>query len=154
MPTPSAHIVGVHPKGQLAYTITTSPKAPTANDKMTVKVKFANYGMDEGAIGKVAVWIRPVPQIVNNSTLDWVASRQGGYYEGGPCAYKNYQFFADFSDVVLQPGKSKTVTLTKVPVPETAGWWQLSVVPDIDCVLPATKTISPAPAFASFEVVA
>ncbi|GBF98828.1 hypothetical protein Rsub_11593 [Raphidocelis subcapitata] len=146
MDAPSAYIGGVQAKGQFTFTVKTTPKAPKANDTMTVKVKFQNQAETEGPIGKVALWLKPVAA--------WNAMQDGGWVEGAPCAYTGFDFSADFSGIVLKPGQSKTVKLAGVPVPTTPGWWQLSVVPDINCTLPASKGIFPSAPYASFEVVA
>ncbi|GBF96597.1 hypothetical protein Rsub_09343 [Raphidocelis subcapitata] len=148
---PGAYMGGVHIKGQLTYAIKTSPKAPKANTTMTVKVKFENRAAVEGPIGTVAVWLKPASE--------WQGPKYGGYagFEMPfytPCNYAGFVASADFSDVVIKPGKSKTVKIVGVPVPVTPGWWQVSALPDINCTLPAKKTIRPVAPYASFEVVA
>jgi hypothetical protein len=65
---------------------------------------------------------------------------------------------ADFSSIVVKPGKSKTVTIPDVPVLAVAGWWELSALPDINCALPGSVLYSfdryARSPFSAFEVVA
>ncbi|GBF99532.1 hypothetical protein Rsub_11966 [Raphidocelis subcapitata] len=137
---PSAYIGGVQAKDQLTFAVKTSPKAPKASDTMTVKVKFQNKADTEGSIGRVGVWIDPV--------ADRNAPFFGAIWKGKPCDYAGFQASADFSDVMIKPGKSKTVKIS-VPVPASAGWWQVSALPDLNCTLPASDE-SPFPGFLAF----
>ncbi|GBF90395.1 hypothetical protein Rsub_02501 [Raphidocelis subcapitata] len=145
-PSASAYFGGVQAKGQLSYTVKTAPKAPKVNDTMTVSIKLQNWGSVEGAIGKVGVWLTPA--------ADWPAPTDGGFWGGELCAYTGYVATADFSDVVVKPGKSKTVKIKDVPVPVAPGWWQVSAVPDINCTLPASSAVRLGASYTAFEVVA
>ncbi|GBF98834.1 hypothetical protein Rsub_11599 [Raphidocelis subcapitata] len=145
MAVSGAYIGGVQAKDQLTHLIKTNPKVPKANGKMTVRITFENKGVEEGSIGKVALWLTRV--------ADHRPSEAGGYFEGARCAYEGYDFWADFSDVVLKPGQSRMVKLTNVPVPATAGWWQLSALPDINCKLAASRDVRPSAPYVAVEVV-
>ncbi|GBF96588.1 hypothetical protein Rsub_09334 [Raphidocelis subcapitata] len=149
---PGAYIGGVQIKGQLTYAIKTSPKAPKANTTMTVKVKFENRAAVEGPIGKVAVWLKPAPEWSGPKYCGYTGVEWPDYF--GQCDYSGFVASADFSDVMIKPGKSKTVKIADVPVPTAPGWWQVSALPDINCTLPAKKTIRPVAPYAAFEVVA
>jgi hypothetical protein len=101
----------------------------------------------------VGVWLTPIAE--SNALLD------GGTSQGAPCTYTGFVASADFSRIVVKPGKSKTVTIPDVPVPAVAGWWQVSALPDINCTLPGSAVVytqQPNPyakaTFAAFEVVA
>jgi hypothetical protein len=77
----------------------------------------------------------------------------GGIVLGAPCDYNTFAATGNFSGVVVKPGKSKAVKIKDVPVPETAGWWQVSAIADAGCALPASSTVFPAAGYAAFEVV-
>ncbi|GBF91243.1 hypothetical protein Rsub_03563 [Raphidocelis subcapitata] len=140
-PAPAAFIRGTHAKGQYTYQVSTSPKKPKANSTMTAKIKVINDGGAEGPIGKVALYAR---KFIDTD----------GHYEGTVCNVTGYVALGDFSDVVLKPGKSKTVKVKDVPVPAgPAGWYELSAVLDAACASPITKDMYLQPAFNSFEVV-
>jgi hypothetical protein len=112
--------------------------------------QFQNKASTEGAIGVVGVWLTPFAESY--------ALSDGGTWQGGTCAYEGFVTSADFSSVVVKPGKSKTVKITDVPVPAMAGWWELSAVPDINCTLPGSEIYDRNPIirtpYAAFEVVA
>jgi hypothetical protein len=88
--------------------------------------------------------------------LDWPAWQAGGYQllKGGRCASSSHAFTADFSNTTFRPGEVKDIVLTHVPVPQTAGWWQVSALPDLNCELPATPMVRSYPAFTIFKVIA
>ncbi|GBG00514.1 hypothetical protein Rsub_13191 [Raphidocelis subcapitata] len=147
MPSSSAYFAGVQAKGQLAYSIKTTPKAPKPNTTMTIKAKFMNWGNVEGAIGQVGLWVMPVEYLA--------APLFGGAWYGNPCAYTGLSLTADFSDVVVKPGKSKTIQIKDVRVPAvTPGWYQVSILADTNCTLPASSWVLPWAAYAAFEIVA
>ncbi|GBF90394.1 hypothetical protein Rsub_02500 [Raphidocelis subcapitata] len=144
-PSASAVFGGVQVKNQFGLTVKTAPKAPKANDTMTVKVKFLNRGTAEGAIGKVGLWIKPA--------ADWNPARYGGYKGSTVCDYQGLAASADFSDMVVKPGKSKTVTIKDVPVPGPPGWWQVSALADINCTLPSSAAVVRIAPYTAFETI-
>jgi hypothetical protein len=99
----------------------------------------------------VGVWLTPIAESY--------ALFSGGTSQGGACAYEGFVASADFSSVVVKPGKSKTVTIKDVLVPAVPGWWEVSALPDINCTLPASVvyptsfTFARAP-YSAFEVAA
>ena len=106
--------------------------------------QFLNWGPADGAIGKVGVWLTPAG--------DWPAPLYGGTVIGENCAYTGFAATADFSNVVVKAGKSKTVKINDVPVPLTAGWWQVSALADINCTLPASSRVGAWSVYTAFEV--
>ena len=98
----------------------------------------------------MGVWLTPIAESY--------ALIRGATSQGLACAYKGFVASADFSGVVVKPGKSKTVTIKDVPVPAVPGWWEVSALPDINCTLPGSALYKFAPyarsAFSAFEVVA
>ena len=119
-------------------------RAPTRQNPLRARSKpfqVINDGGAEGPIGKVALYAR---KFIDTD----------GHYEGTVCNVTGYVALGDFSDVVLKPGKSKTVKVKDVPVPAgPAGWYELSAVLDAACASPITKDMYLQPAFNSFEVV-
>jgi hypothetical protein len=98
----------------------------------------------------VGVWLTPIAE--SNALL------VEGTKQGLACAYKGFVTSADFSSVVVKPGKFKTVTITDVPVPAVPGWWEVSALPDINCTLPGSVLYQFSPyaraPYSAFEVVA
>ncbi|GBF96754.1 hypothetical protein Rsub_09610 [Raphidocelis subcapitata] len=120
--------------------VKTTPKKPKVNGTMTVKVKITNVGDAEGPVGRVVVF---------TTTLDYLGGLD--YYIQFRCnpalpewvPGSTYSF--NTTSIVIKAGKSKTVKIMDVPVPATAGWWGLMVVPDADCVNAAQKDMFAAP---------
>ncbi|GBF89808.1 hypothetical protein Rsub_02512 [Raphidocelis subcapitata] len=130
--------------------ITTTPKKPKINGTMTVKVKITNVGDAEGPVGRIVVFTtsiedaRYVPLFIGYRCdpilPEWVPG-------------STYSF--NTTGIVIKAGKSKTVKITDMPVPDTAGWWGLTVVPDADCINEAEGGMfAPALPYSSFEAVA
>ena len=99
----------------------------------------------------MGVWLTPIAESL--------ALYNGATWRGEACAYEDVAASADFSGVVVKPGKSKTVKITGVPVPAVAGWWEVSALPDTNCTLPVPVSLrGNYPLFSSpysaFEVVA
>ncbi|GBF90402.1 hypothetical protein Rsub_02508 [Raphidocelis subcapitata] len=130
-------------KKQVSFILKAANKAPKANATMSVKVKFVNQGTAEGAIGGVGLWLLPV--------AEYPAPFYTGYWNAEG-KYNGYVATADFSGVVVKPGKSKTVTIKDVPVPGAPGWWQLSAVVDLNRTLPAAEYSYTWALYAAFEV--
>jgi hypothetical protein len=108
--------------------------------------QFQNKAETEGPIGAVGLWLRRVDQ--------WSAWVGGGFQQGSRCcASTGLAFTADFSNVTVAPGAVKSVNVARVPVPSTAGWWQVSALPDLNCALPATPAVRSYAAFATFQVI-
>ncbi|GBF91242.1 hypothetical protein Rsub_03562 [Raphidocelis subcapitata] len=144
-PAAGAIIRGVHLKGQAANQVKTTPKKPKVNATMTAKIKVVNEGAAEGPIGKVALFT-----LSRKNPLDGSL----GYWAGTRCNVTDYVAMADFSDVVLKPGKSKMITIKDVPVPAgPAGWYELSAVLDAACASAIAKDLLVKPAFNAFQVV-
>ncbi|GBF97627.1 hypothetical protein Rsub_10503 [Raphidocelis subcapitata] len=113
---------GVQTKGQITFTVETSPKKPKANATMMVKVKIANLGDADGPVGRVTIY---------TST---VASFDPYFFPafGLRCDLTDFAYSIN-TDLVIKAGKSKTVKVTDVPVPAQAGWSALVALPDADC---------------------
>ena len=117
---------------------------------MTVKVKITNVGDAEGPVGRVVIFTTSVEDApgmryeyddrCDPMLPEWVPG-------------STYSF--NTTDIVIKAGKSKTVKITGVPVPATAGWWGLTVVPDADCANEAARgMLWPPMPFNAFEAVA
>ncbi|GBF97626.1 hypothetical protein Rsub_10502 [Raphidocelis subcapitata] len=143
--TAGALLGGVQAKGQLTFTVKTSPKKPKANDTMTVKVKITNLGDADGSVGRVNIYTSPV------------ASFDPYFFPafGLRCDLTDFTYSFNTTDLVIKAGKSKTVKITDVPVPAKAGWSGLVVVPDAGCTNAAeTGLFYQIMPFITFEAVA
>ncbi|GBF91239.1 hypothetical protein Rsub_03559 [Raphidocelis subcapitata] len=146
---PGAVLASLQQKGQLYYPIKTTPKKPKVNETMTVKVKIANLGDADGPVGRVAIF---ATAIVDPSQLSFDIGRCDPSL---PSLYNGLTFSANTTDLVIKAGKSKMVKIADVPVPATAGWWALVVVPNADCANEAEKgLVYPPLPYNAFEVVA
>ncbi|GBF90368.1 hypothetical protein Rsub_02474 [Raphidocelis subcapitata] len=134
---------GVQQNGQLSFVLKTTPKAPKANDTMTVKVKIINLGDADGPVGRVDLF------------LTSVSNAYVGYNSWDRCNPTGFIHSFNTTDLVIKPGKSKMVKITDVPAPGRAGWWGLVAVPDASCINEAESSvlIQTMP-FSAFEVVA
>ncbi|GBF96761.1 hypothetical protein Rsub_09617 [Raphidocelis subcapitata] len=120
--------------------VKTTPKQPKINGTMTVKVKITNVGDAEGPVGRVVVFTTPLDYLDGlNYAIEYRCNPALPEWVPG----STYSF--NTTDIVIKAGKSKTVKITDVPVPDTAGWWGLMVVPDADCVNAAQKDMWGAP---------
>ncbi|GBF91240.1 hypothetical protein Rsub_03560 [Raphidocelis subcapitata] len=146
---PGAVLASLQPKGQRYYPVKTTPKTPKANETMTVKVKIANLGDADGVVGRVVIFTTAV------DATDAVHYDIGRCDPSLPSLYNGLTFSANTTDLVIKAGKSKTVKITDVPVPATAGWFGLVAVPDADCINEVERSLHwlPVP-YNAFEVVA
>ncbi|GBF90517.1 hypothetical protein Rsub_03513 [Raphidocelis subcapitata] len=132
---------GLLQKGQIYYTVKTSPNKPKANTTMTVKVNIFNAGGADGFVGRVDIFTTPLAAVFPFFSPD------------DRCDRTDFSYSFNTTNLVIKAGKSKTVTIKDVPVPSKAGWSGLVVLPDAGCANEAEKTLVwQAMPFIRFEV--
>ena len=95
--------------------ITLTPATPTVGTTFTAAVEVANVGALAGAVGKVAVWASGYPGVLACGNTTGAA------------------VVVDASKTTIQPGRTATVSLTKLVAPPAGAPTTLSVFVDSSC---------------------
>ncbi|GBF99719.1 hypothetical protein Rsub_12432 [Raphidocelis subcapitata] len=113
-------------KMSIGWEVSTAPGSPKPGASVSVKARVTNQGAVEGTPGKLLVYLAPYT-IEGGVVAEPVSWTGCGNYTGQT---------ADFSSVVVKPGKAKKLKVKRVPLPADAApgsWWMAGVLVDVDC---------------------